>query len=383
MTSEERHEARYQRRKAKRIEKQNAKLSHLRKYDDLFSYDRLYDAFYSCEKEVRWKGSIQTYEATLPLATLTIYNLLKQRQFKPMGFLEFDLNERGKIRHIRAVKIGERCIQKVICEDYLSPLIEPKLIYDNGASIKGKGIDFTLNRLKCHLSKYYRHYHTNEGYVLQFDFSSFFDNINHQILLEQLEKIIPDNEIFQVIKSMITCFGDKGLGLGSQVSQIAAIYYPTLVDKIIKEELKMKWYCRYMDDGIIICHSLQEVEKCKQALFEICKKLDIILNQKKLIVNKLSNTFIFLKKRIKLTNSGKIIMRIGRKAVTRARNRLKKLTKKALGPNEKFVFADLCQCYKSWKGAAEKFNNYFIIQNYRKLFFQLVSYYQLQQKEQY
>ena len=373
MTSEERHEARYQRRINKRKLKKNAKLSRLGGYDEVFSYEKLYDAFYLCEKGVRWKGSVQTYEATLPFQTLTVYNIMNERKFKPMGFLEFDLCERGKMRHIRALKIAERCVQRTLCDNYLSPLIEPQLIYDNGASIKGKGIDFSLNRLKCQLSRYYRKYHTNEGYILQYDFSSYFDNINHQILLQQLEPLIPDKDIFNIVKQMIDCFGEKGLGLGSQVSQIAAIFYPTLLDRVFKEKLKRKGYIRYMDDGIIICHTLDEVNQCKQELEKVCKELDIKLNQKKMTVSKISKTFIFLKKRIRLTETGKIIMRIGRDAVIRTRRRLKKLAQKTIGINQKFTFTDFYQCYKCWLGIAKRYKNYYITQNYRRLFLSIVT----------
>ena len=376
MNSKERHEARYQRRVKRRRAKKNDKLLKLGGYDDVFSYEKLYDSFYLCRKGVRWKGSIQSYEATLPLSTLFIFNLMKSRKFKPMGFLEFDIMERGKLRHIRAVKIGERCIQRSLCDNYLSPLLESKLIYDNGASIKGKGIDFTLRRLKCHLSRYYRKYHTNEGYVLQYDFHSYFDNIDHEILLEKLDKLIPDKDIFSVVEKMIRCFGEKGLGLGSQVSQIAAIFYPTILDRVIKEELKVKGYCRYMDDGILICHTLEEVEKCKKRLFEVCKELNITINEKKLNVSKLSKTFVFLKKRIRMTETGKIVMRIGRAAVIRARRRLKKLAKKAYNPEEKFTIPNLYQCYKCWYGEAKRFMNYYILQNYRKLYLSLIAKYE-------
>lgn len=371
MTSQERHEARYQRRKQKRLEKKNAKLSRLGNYDTVFSYENLYEAFYLCRRGVRWKGSIQKYEATLPTSTLKIYNTLYQRKFKPMGFLEFDINERGKQRHIKALTIGERCIQRTLCDNYLNPLLQEQLIYDNGASVKGKGVSFTLNRLKCHLSRYYREYHTNEGYVLQYDFSSYFDNINHEILLKHMKKFISDREIFEVVKKMVLCFGDRGLGLGSQVSQIAAIFYPTLMDKYLKEKLHVKRFCRYMDDGIIICHSLKEVGLYKQAILQLCKKLDITINKKKFTVSKISKTFIFLKKRIRLTATGKVIMKLGRRSVINARRRLKRMFKKILLSDSKFTYNNVYQCYKSWVGNAKQLNNYYIVQNYRKLFIYL------------
>ena len=368
MNSKERHDARYRRRVNKRLVKKNAKLSRLGGYDDIFSYEKLYDAFYLCEKGVRWKCSVQKYEATLPISIYKLYETMHSRKFKPMGFLEFDIHERGKLRHIRALNIAERCIQRSLCDNYLSPLLDPKLIYDNGASICGKGVDFSLRRLKCYLSRYYRKYHTNEGYVLQYDFSSYFDNIDHELLLNQLKPLIPDSDIFSVVQKMIECFGDKGLGLGSQVSQIAAIFYPTVIDRHIKETLKISGYVRYMDDGILICHTLDEVTMCKNSLRKLCRNLRIKLNEKKLSVSKLSKTFIFLKKRIFLTDTGRIVMRIGRQSVVQARRRLKKFYKKVIDTENNFTFEHLYQCYKCWIGIAESFKNYHIVKNYKMLF---------------
>lgn len=375
MNSKERHDARYHRRVSKRLAKKNAKLSRLGGYDDVFSYEKLYDAFYLCEKGVRWKCSVQKYEATLPISIYKLYETMHNRKFKPMGFLEFDIHERGKLRHIRALTIAERCVQRSLCDHYLSPLLDPKLIYDNGASIQGKGIDFSLRRLKCHLSRYYRKYHTNEGYVLQYDFSSYFDSIDHELLLQQLKPLIPDHDIFSVVQRMIECFGDKGLGLGSQVSQIAAIFYPIVIDRYIKETLKVSGYVRYMDDGILICHTLDEITECKNALIALCKDLNITLNTKKFVVNKLSRTFIFLKKRIFLTETGKIIMRVGRDSAIRARRRLKKFYRKFIDPRSAFTFDHLCQCYKCWVGIVKNYKNYHIVKNYKMLFSNIYSSY--------
>lgn len=375
MNSKERHDARYHRRVSKRLAKKNAKLSRLGGYDDVFSYEKLYDAFYVCERGVRWKCSVQKYEATLPISIYKLYETMHNRKFKPMGFLEFDIHERGKLRHIRALTIAERCIQRTLCDNYLLPLLEPKLIYDNGASIRGKGIDFSIRRLKCHLSRYYRKYHTNDGYVLQYDFSSYFDNIDHKILLKLIKPHIPDEEIFSVVQKMVECFGDNGLGLGSQVSQIAAIFYPTILDRYIKETLKISGYVRYMDDGILICNTLEDVNQCKIALMNLCKDLNITLNTKKFVVGKLSKPFIFLKKRIIFTETGKIIIRIGRESVIQARRRLKKFYKKVLDPTNNFTFEHLHHCYKCWIGMAESYKNYHIVRNYKKLFSNIYSSY--------
>lgn len=369
MNSKERHEARYQRRVAKREAKRKEKFSGRSKYDDIFTFEKLYNSFYQCREGVRWKKSVQTYEALHLFMTLDVFSWMKNRKFNPMGFLEFNILERGKLRHIRAVHVKERCIQKVLCDDYLIPRIEPKLIYDNGASIKGKGTSFAIKRMKRHLLRHYRKY-GNHGYIFQYDFSSYFDNIDHQILLRMLYEIIDDPEIFNVASQMITCFGEKGLGLGSQISQICAVWYPTLIDRYFKENLCIQGYARYNDDGYAICTSLAQANACKEGLIETCKELNIKINEKKLKITPINKTFIFLKKRFLLTDTGKIITKIDKSSVTRARRKMKRLAKRINQDN--FTLMDFTQSYKSWMGMAQKFDNYIILKNHEKLYYNLL-----------
>lgn len=46
--------------------------------------------------------------------------------------------------------------------------------------------------------------------------------------------------------------GDRGLGLGSQISQIMELLVLNDLDHFIKEKLHIKYYIRYMDDFILI-----------------------------------------------------------------------------------------------------------------------------------
>ncbi len=369
MTSEERRQKRFQRRHVQRLERERNKIQQIGDYNQLFTYINLYKAFYLCENGVRWKSSIQKQESLLPLKTLEIQRNLQKRDFKPLKFMEFDINERGKIRHIRAVDIGERCTERVLCDEYLLPLLAPKLIYDNGASLKGRGTDFSLNRLKTHLLRHYKKY-GNSGYIFQFDFSKYFDNVNHEVLLKLLSKDIPDKDILLMLKNDIDSFGDKGLGLGSQVSQVCAIYYPTLLDRYFKEVLHIKGYGRYMDDGYAICKDLDEVKKCREGLYKMANKLGITINDKKVSVTKLSSTFIFLKKRINLTDSGKVIIRLGKKSIHQARRRLNKMFKKYNGSPEGLAY--ILSAFRSWYGMSKGYANYYVTENYKKLFDELM-----------
>ena len=144
---------------------------------------------------------------------------MKNRKFKPDKFYEFDIRERGHDRHIKSVTVRERGVQRCLCDYALVPAVKRSFIYDNGASMENKGYAFAIRRMETHLRQYYRKY-GNDGYVLLFDFSKFFDNVSHAVIEQVIDRAVSDRETKNVAMQMVHMFGDKGLGLGSQVSQI-------------------------------------------------------------------------------------------------------------------------------------------------------------------
>lgn len=58
MTSKERHEARYQRRKILREKKRKQYSIPYDDFDKVFTYDNLFKSYQLCTKGVKWKASI-------------------------------------------------------------------------------------------------------------------------------------------------------------------------------------------------------------------------------------------------------------------------------------------------------------------------------------
>lgn len=59
-------------------------------------------------------------------------------------------------------------MQRTLCDNLIVPLYEKYFIYDNGANRIGKGIDHTLNRIKCHIQRHFRKYGLNGGLSIVF-----------------------------------------------------------------------------------------------------------------------------------------------------------------------------------------------------------------------
>lgn len=321
MTSKERHEARYQRRRAARLERIAARNKSL---EEVFTFSNLYKGYLASRNGVMWKASTQTYKAFALVNVRKAQKDVLNGTWKSKGFIEFDLMDRGKLRHIRSVHISERVVQHVLCDRLLTPVLTPSLIYDNSGSISGKGMDFALKRCSRHLREQVRK-HGRELYVLTYDFSGYFDSVRHDLALDLIKRYVLDPRLVTITKQFVDAFGNIGLGLGSQVSQNIATSFPNPIDHMFKEELGVRAYARYMDDGYAIHPDKSYLEHCLVRLREECKKLGLKLNEKKTRIRKITQGFTFLKIRYTVTPTGRVLRRVCRKSVTRSRRKMKRL----------------------------------------------------------
>lgn len=372
MNSEERRQGRYIRRRAKRESLKAGKLKKADDFEQVFSYGNLYDAYRKCRRNVNWKASVQRYISAAPINIQRTRERLLAGKYRCPEFFEFDIYERGKKRHIKSTVIGERVVQRCLCDHSLVPAICGSFIYDNGACIKQKGYDFAVRRLLCHLQKHIRK-HGTEGYILIGDLRSFFDSVPHREVKRILGETFKDNSIARLTESMIYQF-DKlaqpgegvGLGLGSQVSQVLAPAIPSAADHFIKEVLRVPFYGRYMDDFYLIHEDKEFLKKCLNRIREKCMEKGLVLSDKKTQIVKLSRGFTFLKVRVRVTKSGHIIKRIHPSSVVRQRRKLKKL-KRLLDAGE-ILIEDVRNSFQSWDSHAARFDAWRTRTNMKNLF---------------
>lgn len=363
-----RRKRRFENRQIKRNKNKEKRLERYNDYNDIISYQSLYDAAQKASNGVKWKESVQKYMANILMNISKTHDDLVVGNDIRKGFIEFEVNERGKRRLIKSVHFAERVVQKVICQKTLYPSITSDLIYDNGANRIGKGTHFSIERLEHHLHQFYQS-HKNNGYILLIDFQKYFDNINHDYLKQLYRKHFYDERLLKLLDSFIDAFGEKGLGLGSEVNQISAVAYPNKLDHYIKEVLRVKGYGRYMDDSYLIHHDKKFLQYALEEIKKICDELGIIVHPKKTHITDLKHGFTYLKTNFYLTNSGKVIKRPCRKSITFARRRLKRQVNLV---NKGILTVDqIRQSVLSWLGSLKNKKAYFTIKNIEKLFYKL------------
>lgn len=324
-------------------------------FDQVFTPDHLYEACKKTRRKVSWKPETQKYVLLSAANLHKLHRTMINGKFHSAGFREFDLVERGKLRHIKAVCFEERIAQRCLCDYSLAPILLRGLIYDNGACIEKKGYTFAQKRCKRHLAEYVRK-HGTEGYVLTFDFKSFFENIPHEGIENLIRKNFSDPKIIDLLLYLVKLNGSKGLGLGSQISQILAQVYPSKLDHYIKEQLKIKYYARYNDDGYLIHPSKEYLKTCLKKIKKICDELGIILHPTKVRLTKLSKGFVFLKARYFVTSTGKIIRKPARESVIKQRRKMKKMAQLVLAG--KISQEDFETSYQSHRAYMDGFDAY-------------------------
>lgn len=336
-------------------------------YEILLDLNVLYKAFEKCKKCVDWKCSMQKYEANILLNLNSLQKELKNKTYVTDKYVEFTVSERGKTRNIKSPSIRDKILQRAICDNILEPILYPKLIYNNGASIKGKGVEFSRKQLTKHLMKYYGEY-GNEGYVLVGDFRKFFESIPHDKLIIALSKHILDEDVMNLLELIINSYTDTGvgLGIGSQASQIFGVFYPTPIDKFCTVVEGNKYYARHMDDFYIIHHDKEYLKKLLPKIKKMAEELGLTLNEKKTQICKLSKGFVFLKQFIYMTDTGKIVRRPTKENVVRERRKLKSFYKKLqLGEMTREY---IMEHYKSWRGTTKKYAKPYTIKNMDALY---------------
>lgn len=382
-------------------------VTNMKDMESVYDANALLDAFRQAKKGTAWKESVQRYEMNLLRNINHTQKELANGTYEQKDFYEFSLSERGKTRHIKSMHISDRVVQRSVCDNVLIPELQRYLIYDNGASMEGKGIHFARKRLSTHLHRYYRKHKSNEGYILLIDFSKFFDNINHEPLIEAMRNKIGDTETMSFVEKLIDTFKidvsymtdeeykeslntlynaleyakideeeltgqkfmKKSVGIGSQISQISGVFYPTRIDNYCKIVKGMKYYGRYMDDIYIIHEDKEYLKQLLKEIEQICDELGLFINAKKTQIIKLSKGFTFLKIKYSLTDTGKVVQRVSRDSVTRMRRKLKKLRIK-LDQGE-IGFEDVRCAYNSWRGSVAHYDSYTTLKNMDKLFDEL------------
>ena len=319
-----------------------------KEYEKAISLNELCKASRQCKKGVADKDTPVEWHLHTITKCRKLQESLENGKYKVHKGIKVQVY-RPKRREATAPSYADRVWQRSMCNNGVYRDLTKGFIFDNMACQKGKGNDLAIRRVVKMLQKLHREDNGAPVYGYHLDVKKFFPTTPHNGLkemdLRRIEepKFIPylfeiiDNSEDERPKAEIEAdpFGERGTGLGSQINQLHQVAYLDRLD----HELKCfcKWYIRYNDDFLILDHDKEIVQKAKETIDEWLTQLGLAMTVKQGIF-KAEHGFTFLRKRFILTKTGKVIVRLHKKALADERNVLRAIHKRVCSKEDDMGF---------------------------------------------
>lgn len=221
-------------------------------YHLVYDMDNLKRAHQNAKKGKGWYKEVKMVDSDPDKYLGRIQRMLMFKTYHTSEYKIFDRYEGRKLRHIHKLpyypdRIVHWAIIQVIEAYFLKTFTA-----DTYSSIPKRGIHYGMRRVQNDLEL------DPEGckYCLKFDISKFYESINHDILKNILQTKFKDKDLLWLIGEIIDSIPkEEGLPIGNYLSQYCANLYLSGLDHWIKEEKRVKYYHRYMDDVVIMSQS--------------------------------------------------------------------------------------------------------------------------------
>lgn len=195
---------------------------------------------------------------------------------------QFDLvSKKGKQRTISVLN----SVDKLVCGPlykYLLGCLSEYNVEHSYAYQKGKGVLSCVKQCRSYIEDGYQ-------YVVHIDIESYFDSIDHGILIHKLDHVIDDQRVLMLINKFLEVTTvhyqeiekkHKGVLQGMAMSGLLGNYYLYEVDQyLLKHGCK---FVRYSDDIKVFVHTYAEGVRVLDELLNLMKnKLNLRLNKNK------------------------------------------------------------------------------------------------------
>jgi retron-type reverse transcriptase len=158
----------------------------------------------------------------------------------------------------------DRIVQHALM-NVIQPIWEGLFIFDSYACRNGKGIHSGSNRTMQFVRR--------NKYCLKCDISKFYPSVDHDILMQIVQKKIKCKDTLWLIEDIIRSFqGGKNVPIGNYTSQWFGNLYLNELDHYVKVDLQKRFghidYIRYCDDFCLFHNDKKVLHECAELMGE-------------------------------------------------------------------------------------------------------------------
>jgi len=253
----------------------------------------------------------------------------------------------GGVRELGIPTVLDRLIQQALLQ-VLEPIFDPTFSESSYGFRPGRSAHDAVRQAKRYVEAGY-------GWVVDVDLDKFFDRVHHDILMSRVARRVGDKRLLHLIGAYLRAGvmvegvvheREEGTPQGGPLSPLLA---NILLDEFDRElESRGHRFCRYADDCNIYVRSGRAGERVMasaRAFLE--KRLRLKVNEAKSAVARPSERKFL---GFSFTNHAPLKIRIAPKALSRARETIRTLTRRTRGVGLERVIADLNVFLRGWVG---------------------------------
>lgn len=229
------------------------------------------------------KESIEEFERNLNQNLKELHRLLKERRYIPSPVRQalIPKSSSGDLRPLGIPTVRDRVVQQAI-KRIIEPIFERKFKDVSYGYRPKRGAREAIQKCKEYIASGYR-------WVVDADIASFFDTVDHKLLMKALNEEIADGTLLDLIerflKSSVMKDGrleatHEGVPQGGVISPLLANIYLHCFDSVMAE--RGYRLVRYCDDFVIFTKLGRKAERALQVTKEILEdKLKLKLHPQK------------------------------------------------------------------------------------------------------
>ena len=279
--------------------------------------------------------TVKHFEKNLGKELEGLREKLQQDRYRPQRIRRHYIDKLGshEKRPLGIPTIRDRVLQTAL-RNVIEPIFEQEFASNSYGFRPGKGCKDALRQVMQALKE-------ARYWVVDVDIRSYFDRIDHEVLMDQVAQRIADGRVLELIESFLSqevldgmrnWRPEQGCPQGAVISPLLAnIYLNPLDHRMARAGFEM---IRYADDLVVMCRSQEEARRALQLIQEWMESVRLELHPEKTrIVDLHEAGFDFLGYHFQGGKPGlpRIVKWPREKSMKKLRENLKPYTKRANG----------------------------------------------------
>jgi group II intron reverse transcriptase/maturase len=253
----------------------------------------------------------------------------------------------GGVRELGIPTVTDRLVQQALLQ-VLQPMVDPTFSDHSHGFRPGR---------KAHEAVRQAQRYVQDGYrvVVDVDLESFFDRVNHDILMDRLSRRIDDKAVLRLIRRyLLAGIMDGGVVMQRcegtpQGGPLSPLLTNVLLDEVDRElEKRGHHFVRYADDCNVYVRSQRAGERVLKGLRRLYERLHLKVNEAKTAVAAATGRK-FLGYELWRSADDRIKYAVARKALTTFKQRIRQLTRRSAGRSLPEVAERLRSYVPGWK----------------------------------